>query len=64
MKVRGTRSCFDRLALEVNTVSPEKNLMPVIRLSYFQKVMETYERRIQQYMTPLKTLLSYSSLRK
>ncbi|KAM1039858.1 hypothetical protein ACFX2C_029207 [Malus domestica] len=43
--------------------SKEKST-PLLKLSYFQEAMETYERKSQWYMTPLKTPLSYSSLRK
>ncbi|KAM2981136.1 hypothetical protein FF2_012483 [Malus domestica] len=64
MKVLGTLRYSDRLALEVSTVSLRKNHMPLLKLSYFKEVMETYERKSQWYMTPLKTPLSYSSLRK
>ncbi|KAM1120869.1 hypothetical protein ACFX19_002662 [Malus domestica] len=64
MKVHGTLRYSDRLALEVSTASPRKNHTPLLKLSYFQEAMETYKRKSQWYMTPLRTLLSYSSLRK
>ncbi|KAM2690468.1 hypothetical protein EV1_043646 [Malus domestica] len=64
MKVSGTLRYSDRLALEVSAASPRKNHTPLLKLSYFQEVMETYERKSQWYMTPFKTPLSYSSLRK
>ncbi|KAM1268483.1 hypothetical protein ACFX2G_000777 [Malus domestica] len=64
MKVHETLRYSDRLALEVSTASPRKNHMPLLKLSYFQEAMETYERKSQWYITPLKTPLSYSSLRK
>ncbi|KAM1696488.1 hypothetical protein ACFXTN_028012 [Malus domestica] len=38
--------------------------MLLIKPSYFQEEMEIYERKLLWYMTPLRTLLSYSSLRK
>ncbi|KAM1748983.1 hypothetical protein ACFX12_009908 [Malus domestica] len=64
MKVQGTLRYSDRLALEVSMASPRKNHTPLLKLSYFKETMETYERKSQWYMTPLKTSLSYSSLRK
>ncbi|KAM2081341.1 hypothetical protein ACFX1T_034989 [Malus domestica] len=63
-KGTGDSEVFYRLALEVNTASPRKNHTLLLKLSYFQKAMETYERKFQWYMTPLRTPLSYSSLRK
>ncbi|KAM2537148.1 hypothetical protein TB1_022511 [Malus domestica] len=63
MKVQRTLRYSDRLVLEVSTASPRKNHMPLFKLSYFQEVMETYERKSQWYMTPRRTPLSYSSLR-
>ncbi|KAM2817753.1 hypothetical protein COP1_041830 [Malus domestica] len=64
MKVQGTLRYSDKLTLEVSTASPRKNHTPLLKLSYFQEAMETYERKFQWYMTPLRTSLSYSSLRK
>ncbi|KAM2709807.1 hypothetical protein EV2_047445 [Malus domestica] len=64
MKVQGTLRYSDRLTLEVSTASPRKNHTPLLKLSYFQEAMETYERKSQWYMTPLRTPLSYNSLRK
>ncbi|KAM1447374.1 hypothetical protein ACFXTO_006483 [Malus domestica] len=37
--------------------------MLLIKPSYFQEEMKIYERKLQWYMTPLRTLLSYSFLR-
>ncbi|KAM1006237.1 hypothetical protein ACFX19_003069 [Malus domestica] len=64
MKVQGTLKYSDRLALEVSTASPRKNCTPLLKLSYFQEAIETYERKYQWYMSPLRIPLSYSSLRK
>ncbi|KAM2825019.1 hypothetical protein COP1_034869 [Malus domestica] len=64
MKVQGTLRYSDRLALGVSTASPRKNHMPLLKLYYFQEAMETYERKYQWYMTPLRNPLSYSSSRK
>ncbi|KAM2531769.1 hypothetical protein PS1_000465 [Malus domestica] len=38
--------------------------MLLIKPSYFKEEMEIYERKLQWYMTPLRTLLSYNFLMK
>ncbi|KAM1092120.1 hypothetical protein ACFX19_019752 [Malus domestica] len=45
MRVQRTLRYSDRLALEVSTASPRKNQTPLLKLSYFLKAMETYERK-------------------
>ena len=50
MKVQGTLRYSDRFALEVSTASLRKNHTPLLKLSYFQEVMETYIRKFQWYM--------------
>ncbi|KAM2058802.1 hypothetical protein ACFX16_031338 [Malus domestica] len=49
MKVQGTLRYSDRLALEVSTASRRKNHTPLLKFSYFQEKMETYERKFQWY---------------
>ncbi|KAM2871194.1 hypothetical protein FF1_018864 [Malus domestica] len=56
MKVQGTLRYSDRLALEVSMANPRKNHTPLLKLSYFQEAIKTYERKSHRYMTPLKTL--------
>ncbi|KAM0989530.1 hypothetical protein ACFX2A_013587 [Malus domestica] len=64
LKDSRTQRCSDKHTLEVSTASLGKNHMFLIKPSYFQEEMEIYERKLQWYMTPLRTLLSYGSLRK
>ncbi|KAM1829890.1 hypothetical protein ACFX14_022649 [Malus domestica] len=64
LKDSGIQRCSDRHTLEVSTASPGKNHMLFIKPSYFQEEIEIYERKLQWYMTPLRTLLSYNFLRK
>ncbi|KAM1313789.1 hypothetical protein ACFX2F_017753 [Malus domestica] len=64
LKDSGTRKCSDILTLGVSVTSPRKNHAILIKLSYLQEAMRTYERNLQWCTTPLRTPLFYSSWRK